>query len=123
SVPGQARIPELNLAVSARILSESVNLSSRIRPTDRTSELIDYDAVHGRLVLRPPEPAETFEPLGGRSCTMAEFFLSCKIPRLMHPLTCVLADEQGPLWVIGQRLAQRARITDRSKSALELSCC
>ncbi len=123
AVPGQARIPELNLAVSARILPESINLSSHIRPTDRTSELIDRDAVHGRLVLRPSEPAETFEPLGGRSRTMAEFFLSCKIPRLMHPLTCILADEQGPLWVIGQRLAQRARITDRSKGAIELSCC
>ena len=122
-VPGQACIPELNLTVSARMLPENIDPSDRISPNDRTSELIDRDAVHGRLVLRPPEPAETFEPLGGRSCTMAEFLLSCKIPRLMHPLTCILADQQGPLWVVSQRLAQRARITDPSKGAIELSCC
>jgi len=122
AVPGQARISELNLTVSARILPANIDLSDHIRPTDRTSELIDRDAVHGRLILRPPEPAEIFEPLGGRPCTMAEFFLSCKIPRLMHPLTCILADQQGPLWVISQRLAQRARVTDRSEGAIELSC-
>ena len=122
-VPGEARVDELNLTVSARALPKNINLSGQIRPTDRSCELIDRDAIHGRLVLRPAEPAEIFEPLGGKSCTMTEFLVSCKIPRLMHALTCVVADEQGPVWVVGRRPAQRVRITDRTKIAIELSCC
>ena len=120
AVPGEAHIGELNLTVSARVLAENVNPAEEIRPSNRGCEVIDSEAVQGRLILRPAEPAETFEPLGGKSCTMAEFLVNCKIPRLLHGLTCVLADEQGPLWVVGYRLSERVRITDGSKGAIAL---
>ena len=122
NVPGEVSVSGLNLTVRARMLPEGISPSSQIRPTDRASELIDYDAIYGRLVVRPPEPADTFESLGGKSGTITEFLVSCKIPRLLHPLTGIVADEHGPLWVVGHRLAQRARLTDQTDRAIELSC-
>ena len=120
TVPGQAHISELGITVSARMLPENVKAASQIRPSDRGCELIDQEAVQGQLTLRPANLAEAFEPLGGKSCTMAEFLVNCKMPRLLHELTCVLADEQGPLWVVGYRLSERVRITDGSKGAIAL---
>ena len=123
TLPGEACINTLSLTIRAKLLPENTELFSRLRPADPTSELIDGDSIHGRLVIRPPDPEETFDPLGGQSRTlMKEFLTTCKVPRLLQPLTAIVADEQGPLWVIGYRLAQRARLGPQTIAAVELSC-
>ena len=121
-VPGETAISQLHLTVRAKLLPENSELFGRLRPNDPTVELIDSSIIHGPIVIRPAKPNEPFEPLGGKVCTMKEFLISCKIPRLLHPLTGILADERGPLWVIGYRLAQRARLTPKTTKAIELSC-
>ena len=121
-LPGQASVSSLNLTVRALVLPENTELFSQLHPADPMSELIDRNSIHGQLVIRPPEPDEIFEPLGGKLCTMKELMLSCKIPRPLHQLTGILTDEQGPLWLIGYRIAQRARLRPQTVNAVELSC-
>ncbi len=121
-VPGQAKVKLLGLKVQAKVLTEQSDPSSRRRAEDANLEVIDADSVRGQLLIRPARPAEIFEPLGGKACTMKEFLLSCKIPKLLQGLTAILADEQGPIWVVGYRLAQRGRLGPQSRRIIELSC-
>ena len=121
-VPGQAELELLGLSVQAKVLARQSDPSSQLRPEDSNHELIDAESVCGQLMLRPADPAEMFEPLGAKPCTMEEFLLGCKLPKLLHRLTAILADEQGPIWVVGYRLAERGRLTPTSSRAIELSC-
>ena len=122
SVPGKAQLKLLGLSVQAKMLTEQSDPSSRQRAENANHEVIDADSVTGQLRIRPAKPGEMFEPLGGKACTMGEFLLSCKIPKLLHGLTVILADEQGPIWVVGYRLAQRVRLESQSRRIIELSC-
>ncbi len=108
--------------MQAKALAEQSDPLSRRRAEDANLEVIDAERVRGQLLIRPARPAEMFEPLGGKTCTMEEFLLSCRIPKLLHCLTPILFDEQGPIWVVGYRLAERGRLGPKSSRAIELSC-
>lgn len=122
SVPGKARVEFIGLEVQAKVLTEQIDPASPRLAEDTNLEVIDAEKVRGELVIRLASPGEIFEPLGGKSCTMEAFLLSCKVPRQLHKLTAILADEQGPIWVVGYRLAQRVRLGPRSRRMIELSC-
>ena len=122
SLPGQAHLEPLALTVRLDLVAEDVQPSDRMCPDDRTVELIDRDCISGRLVIRSPLTDEVFEPLGGSgSEQIGQFLLNCRVPRLLHPLTPVLSDDKGVLWVVAHRLAQRARLTSQSSDVIELS--
>ena len=121
-VPGTAQLDLLGLSVQAELLAGQGDPSARLQPANANQEVIDADTVQGQLVIRPPLPNETFPSLGGKTLSMEEFLLSCKIPKLLHPLTAVLADDEGAIWVVGHRLAQRVRLGANSKRGIELSC-
>ncbi|MCK4850359.1 MAG: tRNA lysidine(34) synthetase TilS, partial [Phycisphaerae bacterium] len=121
-LPGKVEVKLLRLSVQAKVLAEQSDPLSRRRAEDANLEVIDADSVRGQLLIRSARPAEIFEPLGGKACTMEEFLLSCKIPKLLHGLTAIVSDERGPIWVVGYRLAQRVRLGPESNRVIELSC-
>jgi tRNA(Ile)-lysidine synthase len=111
TVPGAASIPWAHGRVTATLDSEA--------PRD---ESIDLDAVAGRLLIRSPEPGDRFEPLGmgGKTTPLADFLRGRRIPRgrrARQPLVC---DERGIIWVVGQRIADRVKITPQTKRTVDL---
>ena len=122
SLPGQAHLGLLALTVQADLPAENVQPSQRMRADDPTVELIDRDCITGRLVIRSPGADETFDPLGGNKReSVCRFLLSRRVPKLLHPLSPVLADDKGILWVVGHRLAQRVRLRPQSRNVVDLS--
>jgi tRNA(Ile)-lysidine synthase len=111
-VPGSASIPWAQVRIT-------VTLDSSALP----GESIDSDAVAGPIFIRSPAPGDRFAPLGmdGKSMPLADFLRGRRIPRgrrAQQPLVC---DQRGIIWVVGQRIADRVKITAETKSTLELN--
>lgn len=83
--------------------------------------LVDADAVRWPLTWRRVAPAERWRPLGapGRQ-TVIKSLAERKTPSRQRPLTMVVADADGVLWVPGITIAERAKLTSASRVALRL---
>jgi tRNA(Ile)-lysidine synthase len=108
-LPGEVSIPWANGRVIATLDAHA--------PRD---ELIDLDALSKPLFIRSPMPGDRFEPLGmgGKSTPLADFLRNRRIPRgrrARQPLVC---DQRGIIWVVGQRIADRVKITAQTKSTV-----
>ena len=90
---------------------------------DNWSAWLDADRLPaGNLVIRPRRPRDVFSPLGmpGQTIKVQDFYINVKIPRrarLQWPLVC--AGEQI-VWVVGYRIANPLRITEKTKRILHL---
>jgi tRNA(Ile)-lysidine synthase len=85
-------------------------------------EWIDADQVAFPLTIRPPVPGDRFEPLGmeGRSMPLADFFRGRRVPPDRRARTPLVCDRAGIVWVVGHRIADRVKVTERSRRRLGL---
>lgn len=75
-------------------------------------EAIDADKVNGPLVIRYSQPGERFRPLGGPGTKkIGDFLTDQKVPLSDRP-AIVVADGDGPLWLVGLRIDERVKIDD-----------
>ena len=79
-------------------------------------EIIDLDRVFPPLWVRAPLPGDRFRPLGmnGRETPLNDFFRGRRVPRDERGRTPVLCDEFGIIWVVGHRIADRVRLTEKT---------
>ena len=92
-------------------------------PTDNWTAWLDADLTGSRLQVRPRREGDRFQPLGmgGQSIKLSDFFVNVKLPkraRANWPLVCV---GEEIAWVAGFRLAQRFRVTEKTKRAVRLT--
>ena len=75
-----------------------------------------------RSSIRSPAPGDRFEPLGmgGRSTPLADFLRGRRVPRGRRAHQPLLCDQRGIIWVVGQRIADRVKITPQTKRTVEL---
>ena len=83
--------------------------------------VVDADTVRWPLTWRVVAPGERWRPLGapGRQ-TVIKSLAERKTPSRSRPLTMVVADAEGVLWVPGITIAERAKLTLASRAALRL---
>ncbi|MGP0070237.1 MAG: tRNA lysidine(34) synthetase TilS [Isosphaeraceae bacterium] len=111
TVPGSASVPWAGCRVEAT------------SPGDGSfDESVDFDQVALPLSIRAPLLGDRFEPLGmgGRSMPLADFFRGRHVPperRSDIPLVC---DQVGIIWVVGHRIADRVKVTGKTRNRLGL---
>jgi tRNA(Ile)-lysidine synthase len=100
----------------------SVEASAEGFPDEGTDELIDFDQVAGELFIRAARAGDRFDPLGmgGRTTALADFFRGRGVARQGRVRTALLCDQRGIIWVGGHRIAERVKVTDRTKRMLAL---
>jgi tRNA(Ile)-lysidine synthase len=117
-LPGRAGLPDGTTLVA--VLTDSCTDAGR--PTGNPDrEILDADRAGTGLTVRFRLPGDTFHPLGapGRK-KLKSFLIDRKIPMEMRgriPLVC-RGDEI--LWVVGIRMAEKARVTGRTRRFLLL---
>jgi tRNA(Ile)-lysidine synthase len=134
----QLVITEKNLAQFGSILIqehqteiEAGNHILKLRFTDaETYKLItktsiaalDADQLVFPLKLRNWQEGDWFVPLGmnGKK-KISDFLIDKKVPSNLKAQTLVLVSEQSLVWVVGQRLDNRFKVTDKTKRVLEIS--
>jgi tRNA(Ile)-lysidine synthase len=79
----------------------------------------DWDRLSFPLTLRNPRPGDRFIPLGlGGTQKLSDFFINRKIDRRRRSRIPILVSGSDIVWVVGQQIADVAKITDSTRHLL-----
>ncbi len=82
-------------------------------------EAVDFDELSMPLTVRMRREGDRFWPLGARGIKkLKDFFINNKIPRMERNTIPIVAMNDQPIWVVGYRLDNRIKITERTKKML-----
>ncbi|MEP6755341.1 MAG: tRNA lysidine(34) synthetase TilS [Chthonomonadales bacterium] len=102
-----------------------IGCTTRIQPwnvemtTDRVDNTYHYSgdpfelvlptsAIKGGLVVRNRRPGDRMQPTGmNGSKKIQDILVDAKIPLILRDQTPIVADDDGPLWIVGVRRSQR----------------
>jgi len=110
-------------AVDTQLLDGTAEILDSFRKTKKNcEEILDYDTIREPLLLRTWQAGDRFWPLGAAGDkTLGDFFTDVKIPAALRRRIPLLCDQTGILWVLGLRIAHRARITPQTTRILRLT--
>jgi tRNA(Ile)-lysidine synthase len=90
-------------------------------PSDRNTACLDYDEIQFPLTIRHWLHGDYFYPLGmDQIKKLSDFFVDEKIPVPEKERTWILATGRKIVWIMGHRIDNRFRITDRTSRVLLL---
>ena len=82
---------------------------------------MDLAALQPPLLLRNRRKGDWFEPMGaGGRKKLKDFFIDQKVPRTQRDDIMLIVDAVSVVWVEKMRLSERVKITDQTKSVLEV---
>ena len=82
---------------------------------------LDADRLNLPLTIRRAAPGDRFCPLGaGGRQKLKKFFIDHRISRKDRERTPVVADTRGIIWLVGQRIDERVKITARTSRILSI---
>ncbi|MGH2399584.1 MAG: tRNA lysidine(34) synthetase TilS [bacterium] len=117
-VPGEVRAEGFGLVFSADLL-EQLQEHSVSGPHEA---LFDADAAGSPLEIRAWRTGDRFVPSGltGKK-KLQDFFVDAKVPRWQRATVPLVADAQDRiLWVVGYRVAETGRVTQRTNRVLRV---
>jgi len=83
--------------------------------------LMDYESLRFPLKMRNFRPGDRFSPLGVKgSQKLKDFFIDHKVPRFERPNVPLLISEERIAWVIGYRIDDRVKITEKTGRVLKV---
>ncbi len=90
-------------------------------PDDPNIALIDFDRLSFPLMLRKWQHGDYFFPLGmDQMKKVSDFFIDNKIPVPVKKNTWILTSGSKIVWIVGQRIDHRFRITESTRQVLKL---
>ena len=79
----------------------------------------DRDKTGDKLLVRPRQPGDRFQPLGmNQPKKLGEFMIDAKIPSAWRQRIPLVCSPQHILWVVGWRIDERVKVTDTTKQIL-----
>jgi tRNA(Ile)-lysidine synthase len=91
------------------------------RRASALEEFMDADCVSGKLEIRAPRPGDRMRPLGAPgSRKLQDILTDLHIPAWRRRRLPVLTAGGEPIWIVGVRIAEEVRLTERTTRALHL---
>jgi tRNA(Ile)-lysidine synthase len=83
---------------------------------------LDVELLNFPLKIRNWQEGDWFVPLGmnGKK-KISDFLIDKKVPANLKGQTLVLVSDQSIAWVVGQRLDNRFKVTDKTKNVMEIT--
>lgn len=79
----------------------------------------DRDKTGDKLLVRPRQPGDRFQPLGmNQPKKLGQFMIDAKIPSAWRQRIPLVCSPQHILWVVGWRIDERVKVTDATKQVL-----
>ena len=114
-VPGTIAIPGWQVKTSI------VNSQRKVNTDDPFTALLDFEKTGNELVIRTRKPGDRFQPLGmAESKKVGQFMIDNHVPRLWRSKIPIVLAGDKVVWVVGQRIDERFKVTDRTKKLLRL---
>ncbi|MBI9073869.1 MAG: tRNA lysidine(34) synthetase TilS [Desulfatibacillum sp.] len=111
--PGIYPIPRTGATITCTVEENPVN---PVFGEDPREACLDLDTARFPLVLRPWQPGDRFVPLGtGGGQKVKKFLGDHKIPAKDRPKICVLSSGGTIVWIVGQRLAETAKVRPKTR--------
>jgi len=110
-IPGEIVVTEIGMSVVTDCPNRSW-LPSDLRAPSRDEAYFDLDGLRPPLVIRNRRKGDRIRLFGmGGEKKVKDIFIDDKIARSAREKIPILSDEEGILWIVGSRRAERARIT------------
>jgi tRNA(Ile)-lysidine synthase len=108
---------------SRKLKIENIPLSPDHRlPTTDYIVCLDANEISFPLILRKWKPGDYFYPLGMRKKKkLARFFIDQKLSKTEREKIWVLEMNKKILWIVGLRIDDRFKITEKTRSVLKIS--
>lgn len=107
----------INLSLNKKARNEDFIISKK---SDKIH--IDADKIKFPLTLRKWKKGDSFHPFGMKeSKKLSDFFINEKINRNQKENIWLLVSDNKIVWIIGLRMDERFRITEKTKNILEIS--
>ncbi len=123
-IPVRVGRPVDILGQDARFHATLMELDGRkdVFTEERTVEYLDYDTVSFPLRIRYFRHGDAFYPLGmGAKKKLHDFFIDEKVPNYQRMSVPLLLGGDDILWVVGYRIDDRFKVTDRTKKIMKIA--
>jgi tRNA(Ile)-lysidine synthase len=91
-------------------------------PTDKKMACLDADKLDWPLLLRSWQSSDYFYPLGmNKKKKLNQFLGAAKLSPVEKEKTIVISSGERIVWIVGQRIDHRFRITDTTKQVLKIT--
>ena len=90
-------------------------------PEKECTKWFDYDKIKGNVSLRTRRPGDFISTREGTRKKLSDWMIDEKIPKELRDRIPVAADEEEVLWVPGYRRGESKKITDETKTVLEIT--
>ncbi|MDI6856967.1 MAG: tRNA lysidine(34) synthetase TilS [Dehalococcoidia bacterium] len=116
AVPGRTRVD--GWIFDARFVEGEVPPSPAASPSVAR---FDADAIDLPLGVRRRRRGDRFRPLGmAGEKKLQDVFVDAKVPRVERDSVPIVCDRAGIVWVVGHRIAERARVVDSTRRVLDI---
>ncbi len=92
-------------------------------PKNQYTKWFDYDKIKDTLSVRNRKSGDYFLISGGKRKLLKRFFIDEKIPEERRESIKLLAEGSHVLWVIGYRISEYYKITNTTRTILEVKIC
>jgi tRNA(Ile)-lysidine synthase len=115
-VPGVTPMPEVGLALDARVLERDRY------DVPRTPEAVAFDAetLPGPLAVRARRSGDRFAPFGGPARKLKDLLIAAKVPRWARDALPIVEAGRELVWVAGVRRGEAAPVTPGTRRVVEL---
>ncbi len=112
-IPGETRLPGWFVEAS---ISEPVQAPET---ENNFTACFDFDKVGNGLMARTRRPGDRFQPLGmSQPKKLNQFMIDAKIPQVWRQRVPIVVSDRHILWVVGWRIDERAKVTDKTRRVL-----
>jgi tRNA(Ile)-lysidine synthase len=116
--PGHTFIEEIGKEV---VIEETERDQFRDYSGPPHTALMDYENLQFPLKMRNFRPGDRFCPLGVKGTQkLKDFFIDHKVPKFERPSVPLLISEERIAWVVGYRIDERVKITEKTKKVLKV---
>jgi tRNA(Ile)-lysidine synthase len=116
--PGRTFIEEISKEV---VIEETNRDKHRNFSGPSSTALMDCESLQFPLKMRNFRPGDRFHPLGVKgSQKLKDFFIDHKIPKFERPKVPLLISGEMIAWLVGHRIDERVKVTERTKKVLRI---
>jgi len=118
--PGCTLIKEIGREV---VIEETNSRDIRFESLNETRNVafLDYQCLQFPLRLRNFRPGDRFQPMGVKGVQkLKKFFIDHKIPRFERPKIPLLISGEMIAWIVGYRINERVKVTEKTEKVLRI---